>query len=552
MKNTIYSFTLAIVLVCTLLLGACNNIANTPGSPAADGFGKVRISFTRDEARTTFPDISGYNTFVYTFTDSEGTANVIEPIEGIFALEAGSWTIDVEAYIDSDISGEPAAMGTGSFTLNPGPTLNVFIEMDINPDSSSDTGTFTYDIRFPVGTNIHNIFIASIEAEASFDLNGNHSISGFSGTDDLDAGAYILVILLKNYWGETGLCEMVYIYPGLETHYEKVFEGKNYFTIHSMEQLYDELNWIVDFMDYHEVGNSKDAPAILSLEIDLGNMSSYMSNWQQMLQIIDDWGFYVTLDLSACTMQGTELAPYKATATGEEFIVSLVLPDAAESIADAIDYDNPTFKNFENLIDITGKNVISIGGSAFDNYNNTVSFVLRNASFPNAKSIGEYAFFGCEYLESVDFPAVTYISVGAFCECYNLKSVDFPAVTYIDEEAFGGCFSLYNVNIPKVTDIGGNAFAYTGTIALTITMGEIPPKVSTDLFDGMGGKTVTVMIPDATANKAAFGFDSGELGNYDNASTDNWGWAFKGEGWNGVMYLGGTVNYNITLKFDLY
>jgi hypothetical protein len=37
-----------------------------------------------------------------------------------------------------------------------------------------------------------------------------------------------------------------------------------------------------------------------------------------------------------------------------------------------------------------------------------------------------------------------------------------------------------------------------------------------------------------------------------NTTDNNWGNAFRGKGWNGISYLTGTVNGNISLAFTTY
>jgi hypothetical protein len=97
---------------------------------------------------------------------------------------------------------------------------------------------------------------------------------------------------------------------------------------------------------------------------------------------------------------------------------------------------------------------------------------LTSVSFPDAISIGDQAFAGS-----------------------SLISADFPEVTNIDSSAFYSCTRLASVNIPKVSSIGYEAFGETGNTALTITMGDPPPRVGGYVFNYVIGKTVTVRVP---------------------------------------------------------
>jgi hypothetical protein len=73
----------------------------------------------------------------------------------------------------------------------------------------------------------------------------------------------------------------------------------------------------------------------------------------------------------------------------------------------------------------------------------------------------------------------------------------------------------------------------------TVTLGSKAPRLGIALFhDSTFAQTVTVKVPsDAT------GYGSSPS----DTTTDNWGNAFRGKGWDGTNYLGGTVNANIEL-----
>jgi hypothetical protein len=116
-------------------------------------------------------------------------------------------------------------------------------------------------------------------------------------------------------------------------------------------------------------------------------------------------------------------------------------------------------------------------------------------------------------------------------------------VTSIDQNIFLGCTALETVNIPAATSIGYRAFGYTGSQALTITLGSTAPTLGTDLFNTIDTpKTVTVKRPASAAS--AYGPSPTDT------TTDNWGNAFRGRGWNGTAYLGGEVNENINLIIE--
>jgi hypothetical protein len=90
---------------------------------------------------------------------------------------------------------------------------------------------------------------------------------------------------------------------------------------------------------------------------------SIPSDWAALLSMMQIAGKYVALDLSACTMSGMEFDPGNSIDTGKDKIVSLVIPDAAESIT-ASTYPNSTFQHFAALKSVRGENITSIGDYA--------------------------------------------------------------------------------------------------------------------------------------------------------------------------------------------
>jgi hypothetical protein len=148
----------------------------------------------------------------------------------------------------------------------------------------------------------------------------------------------------------------------------------------------------------------------------------------------------VALDLSACTMSGTEFDPvasdtgtHRNAAKGK--IVSLVLPDMATSVP-AGNFSNPTFKNFTNLKSVAGSKV---------------------------ETIGQYAFYGCTKLETIDLRAATSIGAHVFRETGTqaLTVTLGPVVPTLGENMFLG------VNAPKTVtvQVPSNAAVWSSIIS---------------------------------------------------------------------------------------
>ena len=212
---------------------------------------------------------------------------------------------------------------------------------------------------------------------------------------------------------------------------------------------------IVNYLN--AVGGTLTEPASLHLAIPLDS-----SAWNDLLTALNTAGKYVDLDLSACTRSSSAgtagldsngaFDPDSSVATGKDKIVSLVLPDAANSIADGT-FSNPTFNHFSELETVGGMNVDNIGDWAFYYCASLVS-----VDFPSLTNIGERGFSNCASLISVDFPNVTNISIGAFEYCTSLVSAEFPQVANIDTFVFFSCTNLVSMESDNITNIDFGAF----------------------------------------------------------------------------------------------
>jgi hypothetical protein len=284
------------------------------------------------------------------------------------------------------------------------------------------------------------------------------------------------------------------------------------------------------YLSSHSDGSSADNPVPLKLNI---NLSSATDGWGALVVALESRKKYVALDLSACSMSGTEFDLYAGAIAGKNYIVSLILPDNATSITSSSS-TNSTYtsgsgycnNSYSKLRAVSGANVINIGDYAFFACTalTTVSFPevtsiiggelsfggafsgctsLTSASFPKATSIGNGAFSGCTSLITVDFPKANTITSGsiqhydgAFSGCTALTSVSFPEATSIGNSAFSGCTSLTTVDFPKATSIGGGAFY--GCIALTTV--SVPETTSIGYWAFRDCTSLTtVSIPKVTS-----------------------------------------------------
>jgi hypothetical protein len=203
------------------------------------------------------------------------------------------------------------------------------------------------------------------------------------------------------------------------------------------------------------------SPVSLHLDLPLDGAA-----WGGLLGAIASAGKTVDLNLSACTGSGSGAGlrgdgtfdPDSGVTTGKSYVASLVLPDAATSIA-----NGPTFNGFSALKSISGARITAIGsGSGY-------STSLTTISLPEGVTIIGYdAFYNCTSLATISLPAgVTTIDVRAFCNCTSLTTISLPAsLTTVGSAAFGYCKSLATISLPaSLKTIDGSAF--TGCNNLT-------------------------------------------------------------------------------------
>jgi hypothetical protein len=171
---------------------------------------------------------------------------------------------------------------------------------------------------------------------------------------------------------------------------------------------------------------------------------------------------------------------------GQEKIVSIILPDDAQMVNQAVmDEDvgtitekeakeNTAFQDFTNLRSVSGANVVLIGNYAFAGCTS-----LREVDFPRIghkvtddelqnidnemidgyrADIGHYAFKDCTALAEVTFNAAAVIGKSSFKGCTSLTKISFPQVWSIGDNAFEDCQNLTVVRFESATKIGKEAF----------------------------------------------------------------------------------------------
>jgi hypothetical protein len=205
-------------------------------------------------------------------------------------------------------------------------------------------------------------------------------------------------------------------------------------------------------------------------------------------------------------MTGTEFDPGNTITTDTDRIVSLVLPDTAESIAAGSGWSDVTFGNFTALTSVSGAGIRDIGGYAFENCD-----ALEMVSLPAATSIGEHAFYDCDALETVSLPAAKNIGRSAFENCDALETVSLPAATSIGVNAFYSCDALETVSLPVATSIGSSAFSKCDALE-TVSLPASPPDLRSDVFYDTNnragaGTTLYIRVPSGAVNAYTTGWN---------------------------------------------
>jgi hypothetical protein len=229
----------------------------------------------------------------------------------------------------------------------------------------------------------------------------------------------------------------------------------------------------------------------LKAALSLGAMTDSGSGWHKFLSALNDARQFVALDLSACTMDGEIFDPRvgvnaKEMNAGASWIVEIILPDAATSIAagEWSQYGNKstTFGYFTNLRKAEGT-VTDIGAYAFAGHAG-----LTTVSFPEAINIGPCAFQECGGLTAAYFPGARSIGERAFYKCGGLTTASFPAAKSIGNYAFYECGGLTTASFPEADSIGESAFCYclklTGVTLGTITQSNFKGGIYFPSFPG--------------------------------------------------------------------
>lgn len=273
---------------------------------------------------------------------------------------------------------------------------------------------------------------------------------------------------------------------GSEEEFTTTSDVYSSFTVYAQwTRVFESLTFttIADVHDYLAAAgkNTVGTPINLAVNMDLGVMANFESNWRKLLEALLEYKVFVELDLSLCTIEaGTVITfnPDYNVESGKPWITSLVLPNSVESLTDGSSAIRP-FVYFTNLTKISGAGVKTLNLWCLTYMSN-----LTEADFPALETIGTYAFSNCTNLNKITLPStlgtigtyafirtgfteidlsttdITTLSGSVFLDCEKLGSVTLPAgLTSMGSQAFQNCVSLTDITVPAgVPTINQNTF----------------------------------------------------------------------------------------------
>ena len=278
------------------------------------------------------------------------------------------------------------------------------------------------------------------------------------------------------------------------------------------------IDEIVDFISQSKNAGSVDDPIKLNIKLPDPDYLT-LQKFGQILQIIEDNGKYVKLDLKDCLTQSDTWFDIRSLpATGKDKVISLTFPDTIKTLSNTT-YESYLFKDFSNLKEINGQNISIVGDNAFRN---------------------------CTALTTVKLPNATEIGVGgsAFNNCISLVTISLPNAIKIGSYCFTNCLSLATVNLPSVTWFVYRAIFENCTALSSIRLGNVAPDIGYEMFYNIKSpQTITLQLPIGATGYGEQPTDT---------TTKNWGNAFRGIGWNKDTGYGniGSVNSNINFTYE--
>jgi predicted outer membrane repeat protein len=230
--------------VCLLVVTGCADLfLDKPGSGGGsaaeasgdmpEGYGAVSIRLTSGAERTATPgNVLGNLHLRYVFTrlverrpgmwmEEEPGKEMTPDENGIVVLEAGRYRLMVQAFMDEtreDLVAE--GVPEKDFDIDAGDTVPV--DVYLRPAASGGgTGELAFTLEYPEGAAVETLTLTLMPDEGTTDLLGMEGLdeltNGLKGKTSIDAGYYLLQVVVVNSEGAAGRTEVVHIYQGQET-----------------------------------------------------------------------------------------------------------------------------------------------------------------------------------------------------------------------------------------------------------------------------------------------------------------------------------------------
>jgi hypothetical protein len=236
MKNIKYGVTFGVALLCVMLFTACDNNSDSAKTPVI--MGKISVSLAGEEAqsqaaapqmsRTVLPSKVFFR-YTYTFTKAGEQNGVVKAPgnDGFFSLEIGSYTVSVKAYTGNAESSLAATGVSSEFSVNYG--INDPVEVILTGVGAGATGEFSYTVTYPADA-VPEITLQKWPGLNDITLNPVNISQGNGKTQtlQLEAGSYLLTVLVSKNELYTGISEALHIYPSLATEYTNHFDVSDF------------------------------------------------------------------------------------------------------------------------------------------------------------------------------------------------------------------------------------------------------------------------------------------------------------------------------------
>jgi formylglycine-generating enzyme required for sulfatase activity len=230
-------------IVGALLLAGCSNQISPAPDASEQGRVTIRIG-NGEQARTLFPQTPVFSRYELEFTPESDQAVrenevVAYPSGHTVTLAVGSWTITAIAYVQiggvEGIPGGEYEAARGSETIYVNTEGNNSVDIDIRGQAGDGQGIFTYSLSYPADVDAAALIILDPLGTTLVEERDLLTV-GPSGSLVLNAGYYILGLVLEKDGGTAVKVEAIHIYKNMTT----MAEGADY------EFTGDDFPFVVD------------------------------------------------------------------------------------------------------------------------------------------------------------------------------------------------------------------------------------------------------------------------------------------------------------------